>query len=60
MALAVLALDGGQSDGWHHFLAPLLPRNERSDFSSPAVLWDLIFRGKDISPLGTVPIQMKL
>lgn len=59
-ALALLPLDGGQSNGWHHSLAPFLPWKKRSDFSSTAVLWVHAFRGKDISPLGLVPTQTKL
>lgn len=55
-----LAVGGGHSDGWHQFPAPLIPQNKGSDFSSTAVLWDLISRGKDISPLSLVPTQMKL
>lgn len=60
VALALLALDGGQSDGWHHSPAPLLPWNKKSDFSSTTVLWVRIFGGKDIFPLGSAPTQMKL
>lgn len=51
VALAVLALDGGQSDGWHRFAAPLVPRIKRSDFFLPLQSPGISFSEVKTSPL---------